>query len=216
VYFLRFNVYFLFGVKQCFLYKYSLYFPVFQPRNDSVIFIDLYYNFFNNFFIKFFFEPGIGSGVFIKNLFNFYCLNVLGVDKSYFSLLNFNLVILKKKIKKVCIYNCEWTYVFNSFKSFNFIFCNPPYLSLNDMNFFYFNLIKEYKYSLISKFYGFFDLFYLVKHSYDALLNNGFLFLEHGYLQAKLVRKIMLLSGFINVYTYKDLSNSNRITIGEK
>lgn len=214
--FLRFNIYFLFGFKYFYCYKYFLFFPIFQPRNDSMCFFYIYFNFFNKFFVRYFFEPGIGSVIFIKLLVSFYSLNVFGVDRLFFSFINFRFISFDFFLKNISIYNCEWVYVFSSFKRFNFIFCNPPYLSFNDLKFFYFNSIKEYKYALISKYDGVFDVFYIIKNAYDSLLNNGFLFLEHGYLQHNFVKKTMLLSGFINIFTYKDLSSLNRITIGEK
>lgn len=211
MYFLKFNIYFLIGIKHWYFYICFLKFPVFQPRNDSIIFFNIFNNFFDNFFVRFFFEPGVGSSFLIKFFFDFYFINVLGVDRSHFSILFFNFFSRRR-----CVYNCEWLYVFSSFKKFNILFCNPPYLSFNDINFFYFNDVKEYKNSLVSKNKGFFDLFYLIKQAYDSLFNNGFFLIEHGYLQERLVKKIMLLVGFINVYTYKDISGVNRITVGEK
>lgn len=176
-----------------------------------MFFFSFYKNFFDKFFIKFFFEPGVGSSFFIKFFFEFYSFNSVGVDRSVFSFFFFDFFS-----RCVCVYNCEWMYIFNSFKKFDIFFCNPPYLSLNDIHFFYFNDVKEYKYSLGSKINGFSDLFYIIKHAYDLLLNNGFFFLEHGYVQRRLVKKIMLLVGFVNVSTYKDCLNLNRITVGEK
>ncbi|MEO5354730.1 MAG: hypothetical protein H7835_16145 [Magnetococcus sp. XQGC-1] len=211
MYFLRFNIYFLIGLKHLHIYISFLKFPVFQPRNDSIIFFNFYKNFFDKFFIRFFFEPGIGSSFLIKFFFNFYSFNILGVDRSFFSFLFLNFFL-----RRMCIYNSEWGYIFNSFRKNNIFFCNPPYLSFKDVTFFYFNDLKEYKNALATKNNGFFDLFYLIKQSYDSLLNNGFFFLEHGYLQRHLVKKIMLLVGFINVYTYKDINGLNRITVGEK
>lgn len=211
MYFLRFNIYFLIGLKHLHIYTSFLKFPVFQPRNDSIIFFNIYKNFFDKFFIRFFFEPGIGSSFLIKFFFNFYSFNILGVDRSFFSFLFLNFFL-----RRMCIYNSEWGYIFHSFRRNNIFFCNPPYLSFKDLTFFYFNDVKEYKNALATKNNGFFDLFYLIKQSYDSLLNNGFFFLEHGYLQRRLVKKIMLLVGFINVYTYKDINGLNRITVGEK
>jgi hypothetical protein len=211
MYVLKFNIYFLIGYKYCHLYKFFLKFPVFQPRNDSVIFFNFYKNFFDKFFVKFLFEPGIGSFFFIKIFIDVYSFNTLGVDRSFFSFFFFDFFS-----RCVCIYNCEWAYIFNSFKRFNIFFCNPPYLSLRDVYFFYFDEVKEYNYSLGSKFNGFHDVFYIIKNAYDLLLNNGFIFLEHGYLQRRLVKKIMLLVGFVNVTTYRDSFNLNRITVGEK
>lgn len=208
---LKFNICFIIGKKYYFYNKCFLYFPVFQPRTDTAFFFDIYINFFDSFFITDIFEPGFGSSFFITSVKRFYFLNILSVDKSFFSFLFFNFFI-----DNFFIYNKEWFYVFYSFKKFNYIFCNPPYLSKIDLNFFYFNKIKEYKYSLISKNYGFFDLYFIIKKAYDCLFNNGFLILEHGYSQRFFIKKIMILIGFINIYTYNDLSKLNRITIGEK
>lgn len=208
---LKFNIFFLIGKKYYLYNKCFIYYPIFQPRNDTAFFFDIYINFLDKFFIINILEPGFGTAFFISSLHRSYYLNVFSIDISFFSFTFFNFFF-----NNFFIYNCEWYYMFYAFKKFNYIFCNPPYLSNNDANFFYFNNITEYKYSLISKKIGFFDLFFLIKKAYNCLCSNGFFVLEHGYSQCFLVKKFMIMIGFINIYTYNDLSKLNRITIGEK
>lgn len=212
----RFNVYFLFGFKYVYFYKYKILFPVLIPRDNSIFYIKIIKNFVNAFFLSFFFEAGFGSGfctyiLINKNFINFFC-----VDSMFVFLYIFFKNFKNKIIKEFYIYNCNWFYVFLSFKKFNLIFINPPYLSMHDSLFFNFNVISEHKYSLVSKFDGFLDIYFLIKNAYDSLFYNGFLFLEHGFAQANKVRSAMALAGFVNIFTYNDFDNSNRFTVGEK
>lgn len=212
----RFNVNFLFGFKYFYFFKYFILFPILIPRNDSLIFFYVIDKFFDKNFTNNFLELGSGSGALSYVFRKFFFINMICVDYNFYAIYIFCKNSKNFKIDEIYINQCDWFYVFLSFKRFYIILSNPPYLSSEEGKIFYSNCVSECKYSLISKSDGFDDLFSIIKNSYINLSNNGYLFLEHSYSQAKIVRSFMILIGFVNVCTYIDSSNINRISIGEK
>lgn len=211
--FFNFNVCFVFKLRYFYFVKYIVFFPVLIPRNDSIYFFYIISKFIDNFFVSFILELGFGCGIFRHDI-NRLCLNILSIDLKFHSL--FVYYINKSKIESN-IYNIiqsNWTNIFFSFKKFNLLFSNPPYISLHEFKFF-FSIEHECKDSLISRNNGFFDLFFLIRMSFASLNDHGYIFLEHGYFQSKRVRQAMYLSGYINIYTFFDSNKINRITIGE-
>lgn len=197
------------------MYSYNFYFkyPILIPRNESISLLNLFKFILNTYFLNSFIELGIGVGYLFIFILEKFQLNISGIDLLYYSIFtsykNYN-------NSNIFIFQLNWYYLFFYQKNFDIVFSNPPYLSFSEFNFFYFNFISEFNKAFISKSNGFFDLFYIIKFSYDILVKNGYLFLEHSYLQSKKIRDAMFKSGFVNIYTYKDDFNNNRITFGEK
>lgn len=202
----------------CFFYKFIFFFKKsLRPRFETEIFLELLSKIINYSFIKNVLDLGTGSGVIGLSISkDFLWINVLLVDKY-------------KSVLKTAIKNSKIMSTSNSFfllsnwfekileeNSFDLIVSNPPYLSKNDIYFFKKNIECDPIFSLHSHNNGFGDLFRIGRKSFFYMNNNGIIVLEHGYSQAKYIRKFLILSGFLNVQTYFDNILLTRITIGEK
>lgn len=211
----KFNIGFLFGFNYYYFCKYYIMYPLLLPRNDSIFIISFIYKFLSKKFFKKFFEAGVGSAVFIFFFNKISYINVFGVDLIINSFFNFYENYFNF-IKDYLLSNCDWLYIFISQIKFNIIFSNPPYLSEREFEFFFFLSLHEYKYSLTAKHVGFFDLSLILRFSYYSLLQNGVLFIEHGYLQKNKLKKISKISGFINFFSYKNNDRNYGIIFCEK
>lgn len=212
---LLFNINFLFGFRFFYFRNYSVKFPVLIPRNESCLFFNLVYNFID-YVDLWLLDAGCGSGALSYFFVKLNKFNILSVDiKCYAIFLCYkNFFILKQN--NFNITQCDWSYLLQTFKCFNVVICNPPYLSFSEFNFFNDKLLIECKNSLFSECNGFYALYFLLSKIFEFIEENGVVFLEHGYSQAKYVRNAMIMSGFMNVYTYSDYLGIARITIGEK
>lgn len=214
-YIYRFNIYFLFGFKYVYLYKYYISFPVLIPRSDSIFCISFLFNLFNFFFMPNILDLGFGSGIFSYIFYLSKKIDIFCVDLIFFSFFVFFKNLFKGYFLFLFIFNSDWYYLLMSVKFFNLIFINPPYLSYDEIDYFFSNYVVEYKRALTAKYYGFLDFFFLLRELYDSLYFNGFLFVEHSYSQSKCIRIAMYRVGFSNVFTYY-FNNIYIFTIAEK
>lgn len=99
---------------------------------------------------------------------------------------------------------------------FTAIIANPPYISRDDTSICPFASAYEPKKALFSDEDGLLDLKKIITEAKNSLKSNGFLALEHGYLQADRVTELMRQSNYRFVKTYQDLSGLDRITVGMK
>ncbi|CAL4319916.1 Release factor glutamine methyltransferase [Buchnera aphidicola (Chaitophorus populicola)] len=117
-----------------------------------------------------------------------------------------------KNINFIC---SNW---FNSIfnKKYHIIVSNPPYISYKEFFYLQENLRFEPITALIAKNNGFSDIIKIIKYSQNHLFNRGWLFIEHGWTQKKIVQKFFKQYHYINIKTYKDYSGRNRVTSGQK
>ncbi len=190
---------------------------VLYPRSETENLLELLHNLVDCNFVNLVLELGTGSGVIglsIAKEFN--NLNIVLTDK-YRNVLD---TAFKNSqflfLKNVLFVLSDWFRSIPDAKKFDLCISNPPYLSKNNILFFYNFLKKDPLFSLFTSVNGFGALFLIIKNVFYYMNNNGFVILEHSYSQAKFVRKALLLSGFLNIQTYSDNNFLNRITIGEK
>jgi len=100
-------------------------------------------------------------------------------------------------------------------QKFNAIISNPPYIAENDRHLTIGDVRFEPKIALISGKEGLNSLTNIITNAPQYLVNNGYLLLEHGFDQGAQVRQIMHNNNFNNVITIKDLSNLERLTLGQ-
>jgi release factor glutamine methyltransferase len=137
---------------------------------------------------------------------------IILIDKSKRALRVTTKNIKRYQIKNVQVIESNW---FNNLpkQKFDFIVSNPPYIKPNDPHLKF--LSHEPKSALISKSDGLLDISHIASKSKNFLKKNGYLYIEHGYNQAKDVRDIFLKNHFQNIETFKDLSGNDRITKGK-
>lgn len=183
------------------------------PRSDTEHLIDEIKNNYKNKTNLKFVDLGCGTGnIGITLALELKPKQIILIDKSKRAL-----VVTSKNIRRHQINNAQLIES-NWFKNlpiekFDFIVSNPPYIKPNDPHLKF--LSHEPKSALISKSGGLSDIRKIVFASKIFLKKNGYLYIEHGYNQAKEVQNIFLKNNFHNIETIKDLSGNDRITKGK-
>lgn len=184
------------------------------PRFDTEFLVEVALKFLSN--DKFFkiLDLGTGTGAIALALaVEFSNSFIFGIDikNSIISLARYN--AKKLKINNVEFYKSNW---FDSVfpQKFDMIISNPPYIGKKEL----FLMNKEVKFepksALLSKQDGLADIKFIINHSRDFLKNNGWLILEHGFLQAEKVRNFFIDFFYKEVLTFKDYNGFDRVSIG--
>jgi len=103
-----------------------------------------------------------------------------------------------------------------SAQTFQIIVSNPPYVAENDPHLQRGDVAFEPLGALVAGQNGLDDLSYISAHSMHFLTNDGYLIVEHGYDQGHAVAELFKLAEWKNIKTIQDLSQQDRITIGQK
>lgn len=114
-------------------------------------------------------------------------------------------------ITNVHLYQSDW---FHSVPAENYhaIISNPPYIAVTDPHIRQGDLIFEPIDALVSGQDGLADLQYIITHSYDRLLPNGLLLLEHGYDQKMSIQAILNKLGYCHVRSWQDHAGHDRVS----
>jgi release factor glutamine methyltransferase len=99
-------------------------------------------------------------------------------------------------------------------KEFNVIVSNPPYLAERDWERYAQGLKYEPKSALVSGWDGLDAIRCIINEAPTYLQRGGYLVLEHGFDQGKLVRSLLAETGFSNIVTRQDFANLERLTLG--
>ena len=107
---------------------------------------------------------------------------------------------------------------FNELKqcSFNAIVSNPPYIAPNDPHLQQGDLRFEPKTALVSGDDGLEALHFIIKHSYNHLVDQGLLVLEHGYDQGSTVMSMLDTYGYKNIQCFQDMQGHDRVSTGKR
>lgn len=117
------------------------------------------------------------------------------------------------EIENVKFYQGDWCVALPNQK-FAAIISNPPYIDEHDPAL---DLaVKNYepKSALIAADHGLADLKKIATQARDYLVNDGWLLLEHGYQQGKVVADFLENIGYKKVQTFHDLAGHPRMTVG--
>lgn len=116
-------------------------------------------------------------------------------------------------ITNVSFYHSDW---FKNIPSIRYhaIVSNPPYIAEQDPHLQEGDLRFEPLSALASSQDGLSDLQYIIEHSYNHLLPNGLLLLEHGYDQKISVRAILNKIGYNKIHCWKDIQGHDRVSGG--
>lgn len=92
---------------------------------------------------------------------------------------------------------------------------NPPYVSEREWEQSATELQFEPKSALIAGNQGMDDICDIVASANQFIQPEGYLLVEHGYMQGELVREVFTNASFVNVRTICDLAGLERITLGQ-
>lgn len=95
------------------------------------------------------------------------------------------------------------------------IVSNPPYLGECEWAAYADGLAYEPRSALVSNIDGLDSIRTIICHAKRYLKPNGYVVLEHGYLQGAAVRKIFAASGYSQIHSVRDLAGQERVTIGQ-
>ena len=139
---------------------------------------------------------------------------VIGADASLAAL-----KMAKKNAQALAIHNA--TFVLSDWFSeipqqqFDLIVSNPPYIEKNDIHLTLGDLRFEPLSALASGPDGLDDIRRIIENSLLYLKPQGWLMLEHGYNQARLVADLMAETGLIEIVTLQDLGGNDRVTLAK-
>lgn len=165
----------------------------FIPRFDTEFLVEkalslIEYNKFSNIL-----DLGTGNGA-ISLALGSECVKskIIGIDisDSVLSLAKFN--AKKLFVNNVTFLKSNWFSLVPNEK-FDIIISNPPYLSKNDPCLNEGDVQFEPRLSLISENDGLADIYLIIKYARFYLIKNGFLLIEHSYLQSQKVRNFFFL-----------------------
>ncbi|EHK60002.1 HemK family modification methylase [Halomonas sp. GFAJ-1] len=97
---------------------------------------------------------------------------------------------------------------------FNIIVSNPPYIAADDPHLCQGDVRFEPRSALVAEANGMADLIHLANTASAHLSAGGWLALEHGYSQAGQVREALVLAGYQNVESVRDVGGHERVTLG--
>jgi release factor glutamine methyltransferase len=140
---------------------------------------------------------------------------ITACDKSQEALNIAQLNAQQLNITNITFYCSDW---FNALPSnqYHAIVSNPPYIALNDPHLTQGDVRFEPISALVSGQDGLTDIQYIIAHSYNYLLPNGLMILEHGYDQKDSIRAILNKLGYCNVQCWQDLAGQDRVSSGWK
>lgn len=101
-------------------------------------------------------------------------------------------------------------------ESLHMIVSNPPYIRSDDPHLTEGDLRFEPVTALVSGEDGLQDIRQLVQQSAVVLLPGGWLMIEHGYDQAQTVQLLFKQSGFVDIQSFQDYGQQDRVVIGRK
>lgn len=117
-------------------------------------------------------------------------------------------------VRNVKFLQSDWFSAFDK-ERFDLIVSNPPYIADSDAHLYQGDLRFEPITALASGSDGLDDIRHIIKQAPRYLNENGWLMLEHGYDQAEAVCELLNQSGFISIFSDKDLSGIYRVSGGK-
>jgi len=101
-------------------------------------------------------------------------------------------------------------------QDFRVIAANPPYIAADDPHLQQAGLQHEPIEALRSCDNGMADISAIIKNATNYLQPQGWLLIEHGHTQSSHTKELMIEHNFTKVNTVRDLSNNDRVTLGQK
>lgn len=158
-------------------------------------------------------DLGTGSGVLAITLgLEWVNASIIAVDKSQAALAIATQNSKQLGCENVLFVLSDWFSELDPQLNFDFIVSNPPYIAEEDLHLTQGDIRFEPRSALVASDEGLNDIIKISTEASKRLANQGSLFLEHGYNQAKSVHDILTSLGYRQVQTHFDLAGLPRVT----
>ena len=138
---------------------------------------------------------------------------VILIDQSEDALKNTKENIALHQANNITIQKSDWFSALTKTK-FDVIVSNPPYLEDKDPH-----LLEDLKHepidALISGSTGMSAIEYIIEHAKHHMHRDAWLFIEHGYNQAEIVKDLFKKNGYQEIEHAKDIHGIHRVTFGQ-
>lgn len=184
------------------------------PRADSELLVETALQLANDSSVRKVLDLGTGTGALALALASERPLwSVTGVDRieSAVALAQSNQRHLQ--LTNVQFLHSHWFSALSG-QRYDLILSNPPYIAANDPHLQQGDVRFEPLSALVSGVDGLDDIREIIVQAPNYLTTDGWLLLEHGFDQAHAVRQLLAGAGFIDVYSRRDLSGHERISLG--
>lgn len=109
----------------------------------------------------------------------------------------------------------DWFKNIRAQHQYHIIVSNPPYIADTDPHLNQGDVSFEPKLALVAQMNGFYDILNIIKETHNYLAHQGWLLIEHGYMQGSNVRQLFNTANFKKVSTKRDLGYNERVTYGQ-
>jgi release factor glutamine methyltransferase len=117
------------------------------------------------------------------------------------------------QVTNTTIQKSDWFSVLNQ-KRFDVVLSNPPYLEENDPHLLQ-GLEDEPLDALVSGPTGIEAIQYIIENAKNHIKPSGWLFIEHGYNQAKILKDLFEKNGYQHIENAKDIHGVHRVTFAQ-
>ena len=139
---------------------------------------------------------------------------VILIDQSEYAIQNTKENQSLHQVTNTTIYKSDWFGELDQ-KRFDVILSNPPYLEENDPHLLQ-GLVHEPLNALVSGTCGTEAIHHIIENAKNHINPSGWLFIEHGYNQAKILKDLFEKNGYQHIENAKDIHKIIRITYGQK
>jgi release factor glutamine methyltransferase len=185
------------------------------PRHDTEVLVEKALHLISNIKSPKILELGTGSGCIacaISSERPDACIIATDLSKAALEVCNNN--VSKFALNNIAVVQGSWFQAIDANEKYNLIISNPPYIEENDKHLYQGDLPSEPETALHSGPDGLNAIRSIIQSAPKHLKPNGWLALEHGYNQSHTIQQMMKQSGFLQLFTDNDLSNTPRITGG--
>jgi release factor glutamine methyltransferase len=136
---------------------------------------------------------------------------VIATDRSVEALTVAKLNAERLQLKNISFRQGNWCDALQHDEKFQLIISNPPYIAKDDPYLQQHVIAFEPQTALIANKHGFEDLHSIIEQAPNYLLSEGWLILEHGYQQKKVLNEFLSVHGYVNIENHMDFSDVFRI-----